>query len=64
MSRLKVTYKEIIDIALPLMLGNMAWALIVITDQSFMVHFGKTFCFMKFAFPIIRCLNIRPTNQP
>ncbi len=42
MSRLKGTYKEIIDIALPLMLGNMAWALIGITDQAFMGHFGKT----------------------
>jgi Na+-driven multidrug efflux pump len=42
MSRLKGTYKEIIDIALPLMLGNMAWALIGITDQAFMGHYGKT----------------------
>lgn len=42
MSQLKGTYREIIEIAIPLMLGNMAWALIGITDQAFMGHYGKT----------------------
>jgi putative MATE family efflux protein len=42
MSQLKGTYKEIISIAVPLILGNLSWALIGITDQAFMGHYGKT----------------------
>jgi putative MATE family efflux protein len=42
MSQLKGTYREIINIAFPLILGNLAWALIGITDQAFMGHYGKT----------------------
>ncbi|MFN8277817.1 MAG: MATE family efflux transporter [Chitinophagales bacterium] len=36
MTQLKATYKEIWEIALPLILGNLAWTLIGLTDQAFM----------------------------
>jgi len=36
MSQLKATYKEIINIGYPLMLGNIAWALIGLSDTVFM----------------------------
>lgn len=41
MSQLKGTYKEIFHIAAPLVIGNMAWAMIGITDQAFMGHYGS-----------------------
>lgn len=41
MSEIKATYKEIISIALPLIIGNMAWAFIGLTDQAFMGHYGR-----------------------
>ncbi|MFN8310100.1 MAG: MATE family efflux transporter [Chitinophagales bacterium] len=36
MTQLKATYKEIWSIAYPLILGNLAWTLIGLTDQAFM----------------------------
>lgn len=41
MEKLKPTYRTIFDIAYPLILGNLAWTIIGITDQAFMGRVGR-----------------------